>query len=166
MSKSQKTKICPDTGEVLELRRTYTEFNRRRPLTPTGTPRVKSEFKDECDINKIVARIKKTGDISRLNSEKTWQECDFTTLPTNYTDATLLTIKVRDQFMRLDSKTRKNFDNDPALWLENLQNAQKATREAQKLSEATQASEAAKDAEYRQKRRDALLKPTGDDLKK
>lgn len=163
---SHKTKSCPDTGEVLSRRQIYTEATRRRPVVATGTPRVKSEFKDECDINRIVARIKKTGDMSRLGLDKTWQESDFTSLPTNYTDASLLVINIRDRFLDLPATTRKKFDNDPALWIADLEIKQKALREAAKASQAAQASEATKEAEYRHKRREALLKATPDDPKK
>jgi len=104
--------------------------------------------------------------MSRLNLDKSWQECDFTTLPTNYTEATLLTLKVRDRFMSLPSKVRTSFDNDPANWIADLEAKQKASREAAKASGEAKKADAAKEAEYRQKRRDALLKPSGDDTKK
>jgi len=146
------------TGEVAD-RRVFTEFTRRRPVVKQGTPRVKSEFKDRCDINRIVARMKKTGDMSALNPDRPWVAQDITDLPTNYTDALMLTIQVRDKFMALDAITRQKFNNDPNLWITALEEEQKAAREAAKAAALASAKDAADEAAYKKDRREAAKKP-------
>lgn len=151
------TKVSHDvqTGEVFAHLRVFTEKTRRRPVVPKGTPRVKSEFKDQCDINRIVARIKKTGDQSGLNLDRPWQGLDTSELPTNYTDALMLTIQVRDRFMELSAVDRQKFNNDPQQWIDDLENKRKASYEAAKATQEAANKEAAEEAAYRKKRREA-----------
>lgn len=150
-----KIKHDPATGEVTTHLRVFTEKTRRRPVVPKGTPRVKSEFKDQCDINRIVARIKKTGDQSALNLERPWQGIDTTQLPTNYTDALILTKQVADRFMELKAVDRQKYNNDPQEWINDLENKQKASAEAYKASQEAAVKEAAEEAAYKKKRREA-----------
>lgn len=151
-----KQKVDTETGEVVVRPRVYKEHTRRRPVVPKGTPRVKSEFKDQCDINRIVARIQKTGDMSALHLDRSWAEGDFTQIPTNYTDAFLLTQSVREKFMQVPAKERlAKYDNDPQRWIADLENQQKASREAYAAAQKAAAQEQADEAAYRKKRRES-----------
>lgn len=146
-------------GEVFAYGTIFTERRRRRPVTATGTPCVKSEFKDQCDINRIVARMQKTGDISALNTDRPWNALDTTALPTNYTDALLLTMKVRDNFMALSAVDRQKYNNDPQEWIADLEKQQKALREAAEAAHSEAVKDAAEEAAYKKDRRQQAKKP-------
>lgn len=71
------------------------------------------EFRDECDINLVVARYLKTGDSALLKSREAFARYgDFTQVP-DFQDMLDKTASAREAFGHLDSKTREAFDNDP-----------------------------------------------------
>lgn len=147
-----KLKADTSSGELRP--QVFKEHTRRRPVVPKGTPRVKSEFKDQCDINRIVDRIKRTGDQSALRLDRPWQGLDVTEIPTNFTDALMLTKQVSDRFMELSAADRQKYHNDPQNWINDLENKQKAARAAKEAAQKASAEEAAAEAAYRKKRRE------------
>lgn len=68
-------------------------------------------FKDECDINKIVARFKKTGVFDHVTT-KTPTYGDFSNVQ-SYQDALGIVQRAEDSFDSLPSAVRKRFQNDP-----------------------------------------------------
>lgn len=80
--------------------------------------RTKQEFKDSCDINKIVDHFTKTG---RLDGFRQAQGAyvDFEQLPGNYQESLNMINAARDAFMLLPAKARAHFDNDIGLFLAN-----------------------------------------------
>jgi len=82
------------------------------------------------------------------------KETDISDLPTNYTDAALLTMSVRDKFMALPSLERASFQNDPNLWIQDLQKKQIEARAAQKAAQDASNKDAADEAAYRKSRRE------------
>lgn len=87
-------------------------------LTPEPT-RTKQSFKKECDINNIVAFYKKKGVIAHLNPAKP----RYGFAPSvDYVDALQLVIDAEQSFNDLPSEVRKRFDNDPAAFLEFVEN--------------------------------------------
>lgn len=77
-------------------------------------------FKDECDINKILEGYLKTGMIEHANTVQ-GRYGDFTSAP-DYQAACQAIIDANDMFNTLPAKIRKQFDNDPAEFLEFAQN--------------------------------------------
>lgn len=75
--------------------------------------RTKSEFADECDINKIMARYKRTGvlpvDVRKQAAAKFG---DFSQLP-SFMEMQDMLIAANDLFMALPAAVRKQFGNDP-----------------------------------------------------
>lgn len=70
--------------------------------------------KDVCDINKIMARYKKTGLV--LQSTRPPMYGDFTSVP-DYVDAMQTVRTAQEMFMALPSDLRKKFENDPAKFI-------------------------------------------------
>ena len=81
-------------------------------------PGAKQSFKDECDINNIVARYEKTGVLTHLNASQATY-ADVSEL-SGYQDALDKVEAARKLFMGLPSELRAQFDNDPAKYLDAL----------------------------------------------
>lgn len=82
---------------------------------PDGTGRTKQSFKDECDINKIMARFQQTG-IIEFRDQNQAQYGDVT--GADFQTAMLVVAEGKTMFFNLPAKVRDEFDNDPALFLE------------------------------------------------
>ncbi len=81
--------------------------------------RTKQSFKDETDINTIMARFQKTGMLEFVNKHEP-QYGDVTAL--DFQNSMLSVVKAREMFADLPSKVRDRFENDPAKLLEFLDN--------------------------------------------
>lgn len=91
----------------------------RSPAPNRGLPsKTKQAFKDECDINNIVARYKRTGAIDHF-AEHGPQYGDFTG-PT-FTDAMNTVTAANRMFQDLPANLRKRFENDPVQFLDFVQ---------------------------------------------
>jgi phage internal scaffolding protein len=89
---------------------------RVRSVVPNyGESRTQQQFKDACDINKIIARVKKGGLIDHVNTYQ-GNYADLTDVP-SYQDAMNKIIQANDCFMTLPSDLRKKFDNNPQEFL-------------------------------------------------
>jgi len=77
-------------------------------ILPTKT---QQNFKDECDINNIMAQYSKTGQFTHVTSRQ-GQYADFSSI-TDYQEM-LDTVRYADQaFMTLPAQVRARFGNDP-----------------------------------------------------
>lgn len=81
-----------------------------------GPSLTRQEFADECDINVIMARYEKTGQLPANNAEPMY--VDFTSVPTNLMDTMRFMDEAQAAFMTLPAKVRKEFDNDPAMFVD------------------------------------------------
>lgn len=80
-------------------------------MTDWGKSRTKQSFKDQCDINIIMARYNKTGDLTHI-SQAIPQYGDFSNVP----DLHGAMNQVRDaqaEFLLFPAKIRDRFGNDP-----------------------------------------------------
>lgn len=73
----------------------------------------------DCDINNIVATYHKTGILPGIDSEHLF--ADVSDAP-SYQDAMGIVVQAQNQFMALDAKTRKYFDNDISTFLDFVDN--------------------------------------------
>lgn len=76
----------------------------------------KQEFADECDINTIMARFAKTGEILHV-SQSSPRYGDFSSVP-DYQTALHIVQDAEASFASLPSKIRDRFHNDPAEFLD------------------------------------------------
>lgn len=77
-----------------------------------GEGRTKQSFKDECNINSIMAKYIRTGFIASPGDAKP-RFGDFASLPT-YHEAMTTIAKINGYFATLPSALRARFRNDPA----------------------------------------------------
>lgn len=74
----------------------------------------KQSFRDECNINKIIARYKQTNVISHQSVRKPiWGE-DATLAAKSYEQAFDIVQQAQDAFASLPAKVRREFGNDPS----------------------------------------------------
>lgn len=81
----------------------------------TGGPAMsltRQDAADECDVNKIMERFQATGYLPNVPGDPFYY--DFTTLPTDMMDAMSIMGRATEAFMTLPATVRKQFDNDPA----------------------------------------------------
>lgn len=78
----------------------------------TEPTRTQQQFKDETDINKIVARAIQTGDATVFTTAERGSYYDSSTF-TDYRDALQIISDIDDDFFSLPSSVRRHFDDDP-----------------------------------------------------
>lgn len=93
-------------------------YSPRNPVTitfPKNSEYTKQEFKDESDINIIMAQYQHTGDIPNLNTlQPVYQDCTGM----DYMDHMNKIVEANNLFSDLPSKIRNRFNNDPAAFLD------------------------------------------------
>ena len=77
-------------------------------------------FKDECDINNIVATYQETGVMPQGTREPLFG--DFAGIPTSFQESQALFKEAQDKFYSLPSDLRKMLDNSPQKLLEFMSN--------------------------------------------
>lgn len=93
--------------------------DRVKPKTNCGPSRAKQEYREETDVNKIMARFRTTGQLTHLRKTGP-QYMDCTVVP----DFGTMYLKVRhaeDVFMSLPARVRARFENDPGQFYAFLQ---------------------------------------------
>lgn len=78
----------------------------------------KQEFRDECDINQIMARYEKTGQLPSVNYRQPMYG-DVSSLA-SFHDAMNTVVQAEQMFMALPAELRDRFGNDPAQMLKFL----------------------------------------------
>lgn len=84
---------------------------------PSSNPqgRTKQSFKDECDINNIVKKFNKTGQLPEMIKQNP-QYGDYSS-GMDYQEACNLVIKADQQFQALPARVRERFNNDAKQFL-------------------------------------------------
>lgn len=96
-------------------------YDRERfALTFVNPSLTKQASRDECDINQIMRRYQKTGIVEHVNKYQ-GRYGDFLQV-TDYQTALNQVQAANDAFMSLPSSVRSRFDNDPAKFLEFMEN--------------------------------------------
>lgn len=84
-------------------------------------------FKDECDINSIIAKYKQTGILPVGDRQPLFG--DFAEFPTDLQSSMKMYDEAQERFLQIPSEIRKEFGNDPAqliAWLQDEKNHAKA----------------------------------------
>lgn len=84
------------------------------------TRRTKSEFKDDTDINQIVAKYRRTGILPVSAHASAARYGDFSQIP-DYAEMLLRVHAAEDLFNALPSIIRKKFDNNPQEFIKAVQ---------------------------------------------
>lgn len=91
--------------------------NTRRVVTINEEPtRTQQQFKDDVNVNNIMKRYKKTGQISHVSGRQ-GQYLNLSSAP-DYFEAMQKIATANTAFLSLPSEVRRRFGNDPALLLE------------------------------------------------
>lgn len=96
-------------------------------VCPPEEGRTKSEFMDECDINKIMARYRRTGVLPESARAAAARFGDFSQVP-SFMEMQDKILAANEMFAALPAAVRKQFDNDPHEFLSAAQ-----TEEGQEL---------------------------------
>lgn len=83
-----------------------------------GKGRTKQAHKDECDINRILAKYIKTGILNHYNKYG-GSYGDFTSV--DFHEAMNLVAEAQEMFDELPAKARSKFENDPGKFLDFVQ---------------------------------------------
>lgn len=101
-----------------ELGFRYAYDGLRMPYTriePGEGPGAVQSFKDECDINRIMAKYQKSGAVQWLE-KRGGEYRDVTGI--DFMEAMQTVVKGKEVFADLPSSIRDRFNNDPALFLD------------------------------------------------
>ena len=116
-----------DEISKMKPRKAYQKIPRVQ-ITTEGTPRTKQSFKNECDINQIMAKYQKTGAISHFNNRSP-QYGDAT--GADFTSAMNLITSAQELFNELPSSLRNRFGNSPSAFLDFVQDPANALEMAE-----------------------------------
>lgn len=87
---------------------------------PEDESGAKQQFKDECDINKIMSRYQKTGLINHVNNHSAQYGAATSQ---DFRESMELITNATQMFNDLPSKTRRRFGNSPEAFLEFMETA-------------------------------------------
>lgn len=80
--------------------------------------RTKQEFRDECDINNILAQYRTTGMIRHISARAAQGAYMDLPEPIDFQESTNIILQATTAFSSLPSKIRERFGNDPERFLE------------------------------------------------
>jgi len=92
----------------------------KRVTFDSGTELItKQEFKDECDINTILASYARTGNLTHVTS----QQATFQDLPDalDFQEGLNMVLAAQEAFAGLPADIRDRYKNDPAIFLSALE---------------------------------------------
>ena len=96
-----------------------TPKRRRVQVVFTQPSRTKQAHRDECDVNKIIAKYRKTGVVAHLNNNP--QNYDYAP-GVDFQEALELVQQGEDQFNSLPASIRTQFDNNPSDFVDFVSN--------------------------------------------
>lgn len=100
-------------GKTITRKRVQLFFDVENPNSASKT---QQHFKDEADIDKIMERFDKTGELTVRRG--TAQYADFSEFPQDLLASQNALIEANQKFLELPSSLRTRFDNDPLRLLE------------------------------------------------
>jgi len=86
------------------------------PVGPTKTQR---QFKDQCNVNNIIAKYKKTGSITHVRNAQNGVYADLTNLP-SLEEAHAVVNAAKEAFEAIPSSIRQRFGHDPQQFIQFL----------------------------------------------
>lgn len=89
--------------------------HKRVAIKPSGQSRTHQSFKADADVNNILSRYRKTGQLPELIQANP-QYGDFSDVP-SYQESLNRVIFAQEQFAALPSQVRARFANDPSQFL-------------------------------------------------
>ena len=100
----------------MKFRTRFDESLKQPVMCTEEEKRTKSEFADECDINKIMARYRRTGVLPESAKAAAARFGDFSQVP-SFMEMQEKILAANELFSALPAVVRKQFDNDPGTFL-------------------------------------------------
>lgn len=97
----------------------------------SGKTRTQTQFKDDCDVNRILAKYKATGTLTHVRNAQAGVYADLTQIP-SYQEALNTVINAQRAFEEVPAKIRQRFNHDPNEFIKFLADP-KNNQEAVKL---------------------------------
>lgn len=102
------------------------KYGAYRPHEPVlaqinGPSRTRQEFAEESDVNVLMKRYERTGVLPQYGAERKPMFLDLADVP-SFHEAMDLLVQAEYAFGRLPATVRKEFDNDPARFVEFAEN--------------------------------------------
>lgn len=98
-----------------QIKSAYSKKLKQTISFPEQSPHTRQEFKDECDINTIMAQYERTGEIFHINeAAPQYLDCNGDDFRANMD----YIAGAFSMFEELPSSIRAQFDNDPATFLD------------------------------------------------
>jgi len=117
----------------------YDDYEDPGIACPPGETKTQQSAAQECDINYIMKRYEKTGQLpDMIKQDAQWG--DFSDVP-DYQSALAIVAHAEEQFINLDAHVRRRFNDDPAMFLEFMGDSKNVT-EAIRMGLATPAKNA------------------------
>jgi len=116
------------TNKIIEKRANGTK---RVATYPVGPSRAQQQFKDDCNVNNIIAKFKATGSVTHVRNTQEGVYTDLVNLP-NLMEAQQVVIAASKAFEAVPSAIRQRFNHDPQLFIDFLSD-EKNNEEAVKL---------------------------------
>lgn len=93
----------------------------KQVLTINNQPsRTQQHFKDECDVNNIVAKFRATGSVTHLRNSQSGVYADLTQLPIDLMEARQVVIQAEAAFEQIPAQIRQRFGHDPKNFIDFL----------------------------------------------
>jgi len=112
---------------MTEIRSAYSERQRVYAL-PSGDSMTQQSFAESCDINNIMAKYQKTGvvdHVAKFNAN--YHDCSSLT----FTESQMIIASAQNMFNELPAAARKAFNNQPAEFLDFVDNLDEDTAAAE-----------------------------------
>lgn len=112
---TQTTKTRIRIQNETPFRCAYSHIERHQITFPENSRWTKQSFKDECDVNRIMAQYMKTGEIPHINKvAPQYLDCDAT----DFQQAMEFVAGAQTLFQELPSAIRNRFNNSPQEFVE------------------------------------------------
>lgn len=105
----------PRPGKIIGERDPVTK-RRRVATVHEGASRTQQQFKDDCDVNKIMEKYRRTGTITFRKNVQDGVYMNLADAP-DYQEALNTVIQAERAFEEVPSKIRLRFENDPKQFL-------------------------------------------------
>lgn len=105
----------PQITNIHNFKSTYSPKTRVQIEFPANSPFTQQSFKEECDINTIMAKYMSTGELPNIQ-ERMPQYLDVT--GQDFQQQMEFVAQAQSMFEELPSSIRNRFDNDPAQFLD------------------------------------------------
>lgn len=120
MEKENQPSKLPEHSGELKIITKRANGTKRVVSVPHGPTRTQRQYKDQCNVNNIIAKFKKTGSVTHVRNAQEGVYADLADLP-DLMEAQKIVIAATSAFENVPAHIRKRFSNDPNEFINFLQ---------------------------------------------